>query len=69
MKALIKLKLRLADVTGAVTEEFSFTAIVALLIVGVLATVTKSPVFATLFLTLFQDVFHHFTTWIGGYFG
>ncbi len=68
MKSIIKLKLRLAEVTGAVTEEFSFIAVIALLIVGVLAAVTKSPIFTTLFLTLFQDVFHHFTSWLGGFF-
>lgn len=68
MKSIIKLKLRLADVTGAITEEFSFISIVVLLIVGVLAAVTKSPIFSGLFLNLFQNVFQHFVTWIGGFF-
>lgn len=68
MQYLIKLKLRLADVTGAVTEEFSFISVIALLIVGVLAAITKSPVFGQLFLSLFQDVFSHFVSWLGGLF-
>lgn len=68
MKTLLKLRLRLADATGAITEEFSFMSVVALALVGVLAAVTKSPFLAGLFTSLFQDLFQHFTNWLGGLF-
>ncbi len=69
MQTLLKLKLRLAQTTGAVTEEYSFMAVVALLVVGVLAFVTKSPVFGRLFVSLFQNVFTHSGSWLDGLFG
>lgn len=68
MRIFQSIKRRLADATGAVTEEFSFLTVVALAIVGVLIVFIKSPVITGLLVQLFQNLFEHLIAQIMGLF-
>jgi hypothetical protein len=68
MRIFQSIKRRLADATGAVTEEFSFLTVVALAIVAVLIVFIKSPVITGLLVQLFQNLFEHLTAQIMGLF-
>jgi hypothetical protein len=68
MRIFQSIKRRLADATGAVTEEFSFLTVVALAIVAVLIVFIKSPVITGLLVQLFQNLFEHLIAQIMGLF-
>lgn len=69
MRILKSIKRRLAESTGAVTEEFSFLTIVALAIVGILLAFFKNiPFFGTLLTRLFTSLFDHLISQIVGLF-
>lgn len=69
MRIITSLKHRLADTTGAVTEEFSFITVVALAIVGVLlAFLSKTPILGSLLAKLFTSLFDTLISQIVGLF-
>lgn len=69
MKLMHSIKRRLAETTGAVTEEFSFLTIVALAIVGaLLAFFSKVPLIGQLLTKLFSALFNTLIEQIAGLF-
>lgn len=69
MRILKSLKRRLAESTGAVTEEFSFLTVVALAIVGILLFFfRKFEFFASLLSKLFSALFDTLVNQIVGLF-
>lgn len=69
MRILTSIKRRLADATGAVTEEYSFMTLVALAAVGVLLAFFKNvPFIGGLLSTLFSSLFSQITSQVAGLF-
>ena len=69
MRILTSIKRRLADATGAVTEEFSFMTMVALAAVTALLVFFKNvPFIGGLLSALFESLFTHATAQIAGLF-
>lgn len=69
MRIFHSIKRRLAEATGAVTEEFSFMTLVAFAAVGVLLAFFKNvPFLGGLLQGLFTGLFHHVTAQIAGLF-
>jgi len=69
MRIFSSIKRRLAESTGAVTEEFSFLTVVALAIVGALLFFfSKTPVLGGLLAKLFGSLFDTLIGQIAGLF-
>lgn len=69
MRIFKSIKRRLAESTGAVTEEFSFLTVVALAVVGVLLTFfSKVPLLGKLLQGLFTSLFENLISQISGLF-